>query len=630
MSTFRYRTLDPVMIPLSDGVRLAARMWVPETDDRVPVILEPVPYRRNDGTFLTDHPRYSWWASRGFAGIRVDIRGSGDSEGVLVDEYLAQEQDDAVEVIAWLAEQPWCNGKVAMIGFSWGGFAALQVAARRPPALAGIVSVNSVVRRYTDDCHYTGGCVNAHDMLSWATTMCAYDARPPDPTVAGDDWRDRWRERLAVSPPMIEPWLTHQLEDDYWRHGSVCFDYPAIDVPVLAVGGWADPYRNAVIDLVGNLPGLAHGIVGPWGHGYPHVTRPGPQVDFLGECAAFFDSCLRGGAPYERPPLRLFMQDFEDPARQDRSIRTGRWLATSDEPAGSWDISIGFGEMVSDDQCGSTAGAWCPYSDDALPGDQRPDDARSFCTDTAPLTGDLELVGFPMLALWLASDRPNAFVAARLCDVAPDGTSCLVTRGFLNLTHRVGHDHHEAIEPGSQMSVSFRLDACAHRFRAGHRIRIALSASYWPWIWPSPEAVTLTCRGGSLRAPLLPLTATDCDLGAPRQGDIVDVEPITSRLSDLQPDFLLGRLRINDLDIEVEESGTNRYPIVAGDPLSATAHVTRRVQLSRDGFDTTVEVDATMTCTFEAFHVTTTLTAWEDDELIHRRIHETDVPRMGG
>ena len=225
-------------------------MWLPDTDDRVPAILEAIPYRRNDGTFFDDHPRYSWWASRGFAGVRVDIRGSGDSDGLIVDEYLAREQDDACEVIAWLAEQPWCNGMVAMIGFSWGGFAALQVAARRPPALAAIVTINSVVRRYTDDCHYTGGCVNAHDMLSWATTMHAYDARPPDPTVVGESWRERWRERLAVSPPMIEPWLTHQLEDDYWRHGSVCFDYARLTVPVLAVGGWADPYRNAVVDLV--------------------------------------------------------------------------------------------------------------------------------------------------------------------------------------------------------------------------------------------------------------------------------------------------------------------------------------------------------------------------------------------
>ncbi len=630
MTELKFTTVDPVFIPLADGVRLAARMWLPETVERVPAILEAVPYRRNDGTFSDDHPRYSWWANRGFAGVRVDIRGSGDSDGLITDEYLAQEQDDACEVIAWLAEQPWCNGKVAMIGFSWGGFAAVQVAARRPLALAAIVTINSVVRRYTDDCHYTGGCVNAHDMLSWATTMHAYDARPPDPAVVGESWRERWHERLAAGPPMIEPWLTHQLEDDYWRHGSVCFDYARLTVPVLAVGGWADPYRNAVVDLVDNLPGQAHGIIGPWGHGYPQVTRPGPQIDFLGECAAFFNCYLRDGAPYDRPPLRLFVQDFEDPTLPDRSVRAGRWMATTGDPAQTWDLLIVDGEMGSDERCGSAAGAWCPYSDGGLPGDQRPDDARSFCTDTAPLTEDLELVGFPELRLQLESDRPNAFVAARLCDVAPDGTSCLVTRGFLNLTHRDGHDHLVAVESGETMDVTFRLDACAHRFRVGHRIRLALSASYWPWIWPSPEPVVLRCRGGSLRAPLLPPTAVGVDLGTPRQGQLADLERLTPRLSERQPDFLLGRMRINDLDVEVEESGTNDYPIVVGDPCSATVHVTRRVQIARGPWDTTVEVDATMTCTHETFHVTTTLAAWECEEVIHRSTHETVLPRNGG
>ena len=233
--------LDPLFIPLSDGTRLAARIWLPTIDSPVPAILEPLPYRRNDGTFIIDQPRYTWWAEHGFAGVRVDIRGSGDSDGLITDEYLRQEQDDTIEVLAWLADQPWCTGRVAMMGFSWGGFAGLQVAARRPPQLTCVVTVNSVVRRYTDDCHYTGGCVNAYDLLSWADTMYAWNARPPDPAIVGDRWREMWMARLNAGPPMIETWLSHQLEDDYWRHGSVCFDYDAITVPVLAVGGWADP-----------------------------------------------------------------------------------------------------------------------------------------------------------------------------------------------------------------------------------------------------------------------------------------------------------------------------------------------------------------------------------------------------
>jgi uncharacterized protein len=217
-----------------------------------------------------------------------------------------------------------------------------------------------------------------------------------------------------------------------------------------------------------------------------------------------------------------------------------------------------------------------------------------------------------------------------LCDVAPDGTSCLVTRGFLNLTHRDGHDHLVAIEPGDEMDVSFRLDACAHRFRAGHRVRLALSSNYWPWIWPSPEPVALTCRGGSLQIARLESSETAVDLGPPRQGQAVNLERIAPRLSDEQPAFLTGRMRINDLDVEVEESGTSRYPIVSGDPLSATAHIVRRVQVARGDWNATVEVDATMTCTRDGFDVISTLTARERADEVYRDTHRLTVPRQGG
>ena len=186
------RVLDPVWIALADGTRLAARVWLPDGahSGRARRSSRRFPTAARDGTLEIDEPRYGWWAQRGFAGVRVDIRGSGDSDGALYDEYLRQEQDDDLEVIDWIASQRWCNGRVGMIGYSWGGFAALQVAARRPPALDAIVTVNSTVRRYTDDCHYIGGAVNAHDMLSWATTMLAFDARPPDPAIVGERWRE--------------------------------------------------------------------------------------------------------------------------------------------------------------------------------------------------------------------------------------------------------------------------------------------------------------------------------------------------------------------------------------------------------------------------------------------------------
>ena len=239
--------LSHVWITMSDGVRLAARIWLPEAEpsEPVPAVLEYIPYRKNDATMERDATIHPYFAAHGYASIRVDLRGSGDSEGLMLDEYLLQEQDDALEVIAWIAAQPWCSGRVGMIGKSWGGFNGLQVAARRPPALGGIISVCSTDDRYADDVHYIGGCVLASDMLSWASTMLAANARPPDPAVVGEAWREMWLERLEQQTPWVEEWLAHQRRDAYWQHGSVCEDYEAIEIPVFMVGGWNDGYPNA-------------------------------------------------------------------------------------------------------------------------------------------------------------------------------------------------------------------------------------------------------------------------------------------------------------------------------------------------------------------------------------------------
>jgi putative CocE/NonD family hydrolase len=654
-----FRVVDPVWIPVGDDTRLAARVWLP-TDAAhasAPAILEAIPYRRRDGTLTIDHGRYAWWAERGFAGVRLDLRGTGDSEGLQEDEYLELEQQDIADAIAWIAEQPWSNGQVGMIGYSWGGFNGLQVAARRPPGLGAVVTVNSTVRRYTDDCHYTGGSVNAHDMLSWATTMLAFDARPPDPAIVGDGWREQWEARLGVAPPMIERWLSHPLEDAYWRQGSVAFDYGAIACPVLAVGGWSDPYRNAVLDLVEHLPGPRFGLLGPWAHGYPHATAPGPQIDFLGECARFFGRYLRDDPNgYEDvAALRAYVQEYDVPAPLQR-VRSGYWIATS-SPHGAETrvLTLGAGVLGADPahsaelQIGSTqtaglaAGNWCPYGGPSQPLDQRADDALSLVFDTPALTAPLETLGFPRLRLRLRSDRPQAFVAARICDVSPTGESLLVTRGILNLAHREGHDRVVPLVPGAEVDVSFRLDAAGHRFAPGHRIRLALSPTYWPWIWPSPEPVTLTVlgEGSELELPLLGEAAA-CSPGAAEQtADVeqewVDASPMSQVLHDdvttgrvelrSQPDFLAGRLRVPELDLEIEDHGENVYTIHRGDPLSAEVRCIRRAALYRPGFDVRIEADARMRCSAQEFVVETHLRAFEDGVEVSARRFDTRVAR---
>jgi putative CocE/NonD family hydrolase len=663
------RVIDPLWIPLPDGCRLAARVWLPDDAEArpTPVILEAIPYRRRDGTLTADQPRYDWWARHGFAGVRVDIRGSGDSDGLLYDEYLSGEQDDAVDVVAWLAEQPWCDGRVGMIGYSWGGFAGLQVAARRPPALRAVVTINSTVRRYTDDCHYTGGSVNSHDMLSWATTMLTFDARPPDPAVVGQRWREMWERRLEVAPPMIERWLSHQTEDAYWRHGSVAFEMEAIACPVLAVGGWADPYRNAVLELLSGLEtGRVFGIIGPWAHGYPHVTRPGPMIGFLGECARFFGRYLRrdDNGYDETPALRAYVQDFDPPAPSVPE-RSGRWVAVARWPPESAEVGTMMlrgrslaseSELPSGSTSGATvriravqhtgltAGSWCPYGGPTLPRDQRPDDALSLCFDSEALQRDLKILGFSRLRLAVAADRPRALIAARLCDVAPDGTSLLVTRGILNLTHREGHDRAIPIPINETMHVEVRLDCAGHRFAAGHRLRLALSPAYWPWVWPAPETVELSVNPtqSALELPLLG-PYVDVEFEGPEAVTEVPERWITQspfrqtirhELPDefvefvSQPDYLAGRRRLVDENLEAEDWGENVYRIRPGDPLSAEVVCRRRAALGRDGWETRVEANATMRAGLDAFVVFTELRGFENGHEVAVRRFETRVPRL--
>ena len=237
----KVREIENVFIPLKDGTKLAARIWLPVDAEKnpVPAILEYLPYRKRDGTAPRDALTHPYFAAHGYAGVRVDIRGTGESDGVLMDEYLKLEQDDCLEVLAWIAWQPWCTGKCGMIGISWGGFNGLQVAARRPPSLKAVISLCSTDDRYADDVHYMGGSLLV-DNFSWASMMFSLQTYPPDPLLVGEQWRKMWLERLEKLPLLIDNWLKHQRRDAYWKHGSVCENYADITAAVYAVGGWAD------------------------------------------------------------------------------------------------------------------------------------------------------------------------------------------------------------------------------------------------------------------------------------------------------------------------------------------------------------------------------------------------------
>ena len=326
--------IEHALIPLSDGVTLSAMIWLPEDAEAnpVPAILEYLPYRKRDGTTERDALNHPYFAGHGYGSVRVDIRGSGDSEGVLKGEYLKQEQDDALEVLAWIAAQPWCTGSIGMIGISWGGFNGLQIAARRPPELKAVISLCSTDDRYADDVHFMGGCLLV-DKLAWGSTMFAINATPPDPALVGDKWREMWMDRLEGSGFWLEEWHRRQRRDDFYKHGSIAEDYSAIQCPVYLVGGWADGYSNPIFRMLANLHCPRKGLVGPWAHKYPNFALPGPQIGFLQECLRWWDKWLKGieTGIMDEPMVRTWVNDPVRPkpfnADKTRTLGGGRKLA---------------------------------------------------------------------------------------------------------------------------------------------------------------------------------------------------------------------------------------------------------------------------------------------------------------
>ncbi|MCB0032104.1 MAG: CocE/NonD family hydrolase, partial [Anaerolineales bacterium] len=327
---FAVEIVENCWIALSDGTRLAARLWLPEgaANRPVPALFEFLPYRKNDGTAIRDARRQAYFAGHGYAAVRVDMRGSGDSDGILTDEYTEQEHEDALEILRWIAAQPWCDGNIGMHGISWGGFNSLQVAARQPPELKALLVIGFTDDRYHDDVHYMGGCLLTQQMLSWSAVMFAYNAAPPDPRFVGERWRELWFQRMAANRPWVETWVDHQRRDAYWRHGSICEDYGAIQVPVYAVGGWADSYNNSIPRLLQNLEVPRKGLIGPWCHTFPEVGEPGPAIGFLQESLRWWDHWLKGidTGIMDEPMLRSWVQDSLPPARH-YDYRPGRWVA---------------------------------------------------------------------------------------------------------------------------------------------------------------------------------------------------------------------------------------------------------------------------------------------------------------
>ena len=653
------------LIPLGDGTRLAYRAWMPADADKnpVPAILEFLPYRKNDGTVGRDEITLPATAAQGYACVRVDIRGTGESGGLFDDEYSEQELADAEEVIAWLSRQPWCNGSVGMVGISWGGFNALQVAYRQPPALEAIITICSTDDRFNEDIHFAGGCL-LNDNLDWAAFFWSYaQARCPDPRLVGDGWKRQWLERLENMPFLADRWIAKQRKNAYWKHGSVSEDYGRIKIPVYAIGGWADAYRNTVFRLLEHLDCPCKGLVGPWAHKYPNIAYPGPRIDYVRESVRWWDRWLKkiDNGIMNEPRLHYYLVDSVPP-RVDYDYRPGCWQSETSWPspaivqkrfypeAGKLSEvpggQPGVATVSSPETVGKTGGklmVGIGYREE-FPNDQRPDDQRSLTFDTPPLEESLNIVGQPVLGLRLSSDQATANLAVRLCDVHPGGESTLVTYGVLNLAHRDSNERPQALVPGESYGIEARLNHVAYRLPKGHRLRLSISNAYWPLVWPSPRrsALTVDLAASELKLPVKPVLepidnpALQPFDAVPRSNDRelrpcathkrVEENPETGCL-DIRTSVDYGHYFYASCQTGIDFRTEQLLSIRPDDPTSASSTARHQVKMKQGEIETALASRYEMTCSESHYFIKANWQAWEGAACIFEKSFDFEIRR---
>ncbi len=657
---------EHVPVRMRDGVTLSASLYRPvprQPGETFPAVLELIPYRKDDWRYNGDLARMTYLAQRGYVGCRVDVRGTGSSQGLALDEYAEAETEDGVELVAWLAAQPWGNGRVGMWGISYGGFTAIQVAMRQPPALHAIAPMYATDDRYLTDVHYLGGCLTGSDLAQYAVGMVAMNALPPKMEIAGARWADEWKARLEQTPPWLVTWLRHQTDGGYWRHNSLRPDYARLQIPVLHFGGWADGYRDAVLRMQAACP-QQKCIVGPWSHSFPDSAWPGPNIDWLDEMVRFFDYHLKGRANGwdAEPPVRVFLEAYTPPTGFPER-KAGAWRSYPAFPAPgtqsqTWHLDDGQLQAAAPATAQTfryphrpawgTAGPLCSGAGappNGLARDLRAEDALCPAFTSAPLAEPVDVFGFPEVVLHLSCSAPVATAVVRVSDVHPDGTSALVTWGALNLTHRDGHTRPEALTPGTVYPITLRLNATAYQFLPGHRIRVTVASAHWPLLWPSPYPGENALHCGpaapsQLTLPIVPPSAlpaprfkdTPPELlavgggheEAPRWHIVEDVLAGSVTVSTYQGDTTLIA---NGQTLATEE----RLELTAyhADPAHTRLYNECNYRLSEHGTTTHVRSSGTFRSTATEIHLDIQLTVTLNGNLFFQRAWLETVPRQG-
>jgi putative CocE/NonD family hydrolase len=660
--------LKNVRIPMRDGIRLAADLYVPAGFPRggpLPVVMDYLPYRK-DEVDPASARHYLALARAGYVLARVDIRGTGASEGWVVDEYVAQEQVDGYDAVEWLAARPWCDGHVNLMGSSYGGFTALQVATHRPPHLTSIIPIYATDDRYTDDCHYRGGLLRMYYDPGWyGTRMVAWNAMPPASIDDEEEGRAIWERHLSEDQPYLLEWLRHQVDGPYWRQGSVAGALDSIRCPTFIIGGWADGYPNPPLRLFAGIQAPVKVLVGPWNHALPDTAVPGPRIDYLREVVRWLDHWCRGldTGIMRDPPITVFVQEPAplDPARTDTPgtwRSEARWpapgaservlglasdsrLAAGDDAAA--DAADGSDTFRYDASVGTAGGLWSGGVPFGLPSDQRHDEARSVVYTTEPLPQAVTILGRARAIIWVSSTASVIGFAVSLSDVSEDGTSQLIGKGMLNATRRRSLAEPEPLVPGEPVELALEIDATAWRFAAGHRIRVAIASADFPNVWPTPEpAINTIWRGPAHPSRIvLPVVPDDGSATAPTFApSTVDVPPLEDGDQAAAWTVTTDQLR-GSVAVTIERDTKHTLPdgtlierdsgciceVHPADPATASARGWHRARTTRDGRWTEAKADVVIQGTAAAFDLAIDLVVTVDGAVHATRRWQESIPR---
>ena len=655
MSTKSYPVKSEVVyVPMRDGVELSVHVHRPDAEGPFPAILGYTPYRKGPLAVGRPHPI----VEHGYATVTFDIRGTGDSAGWNDSIYSTPERQDGYDMIEWAAALPWCNGNVGMWGISFGAVVSLQMAMAAPPHLKAIIARSGTDDPYTEWTN-PGGSPRPYMYTCYGPIMTASNFSPPDPEEVGDRWAEIWAERLEKNVPWGISFIQNLVDGPFWRDRSLRGNYDRVDCAVFVVGGWADWYHTPLLRTFAHLRGPKRALIGPWSHQWPDMGVPGPRIDWLREALKWFDYWLEGidNGVIDEPPVTLFVREYSKPATilmedrgafrcenewpMARTVHTPMYLRAEGvlgrDP--SQEEETDHDTLEYDPRVGASAGmhGGGPFNINwAMPLDQRADEIHSLVYTTEPLEEDVEVTGRPRAVLHVSSTAEITLFTTKLCDVAPDGTSALVTKGYLNVTHRKSHSNPSYIEPRVIYEIEIELLACAYRFKQGHRIRVDISNADFLNLWPTPKPSTNTIYRSTGRPSRIVLPVVPPQNPVLLEPDLKPSPHPAARREEMEaPAFSVSRDIINDTAaMEYRNStgrgwsNTARITVSEKDP----SHVVVRADAHRGynytGKDIIVDAHCVTSSDKRAFHHTVEVEITVNDKRHFNKSWSVSVPRQ--